>query len=122
MPWKINTIDRDRVFEGEWPPIGSAYEASMPDLSKRDEYWLSDHYWENVYPRRGPWWVMLPMKDIHGELVPWPFCLDSPPSTDVHGSWAIIGELANVTVTPSIHAVGSYHGWITAGEVSDYAE
>lgn len=33
--------------------------------------------------------------------------------------WDVAGELPNVTVTPSIHMFGVYHGYITAGVIGD---
>jgi len=42
--------------------------------------------------------------------------------TDGHSSWVITGTPPNVTATPSINFVGVYHGFVTAGVVTDDCE
>ena len=43
-------------------------------------------------------------------------------STSSGNLWQVSGEPPNVTVRPSINIVGSYHGWITDGVISDDVE
>lgn len=59
------------------------------------------------------WCVKLP----GGEL----FCSDYTDS-DSRKPWSITGEAPNVTVDPSINCVGTYHGWIRDGVISDDCE
>jgi hypothetical protein len=33
--------------------------------------------------------------------------------------WSVTGDLPAITVTPSINFVGAYHGWVTAGVLTD---
>ncbi len=40
-----------------------------------------------------------------------------------HGEgWAVVGDLPNVTITPSINYVGVYHGWVQNGVITDDCE
>lgn len=48
------------------------------------------------------------------------FCVDGPASGG--GGWNVTGEPPAVTLTPSINVVGSYHGWITNGVITDDCE
>jgi hypothetical protein len=36
--------------------------------------------------------------------------------------WALSGDMPNVTATPSINFVGSYHGWVQGGVVTEDCE
>jgi hypothetical protein len=36
--------------------------------------------------------------------------------------WTVTGEIPNVTATPSVNCVGTYHGWVTNGVVTDDCE
>ena len=58
------------------------------------------------------------------------FLLDRAASDDPKAEgWNVVikgemvdGKQLNMTVTPSIHCVGSYHGWIRDGIVTDDCE
>ena len=39
-----------------------------------------------------------------------------------HRTWKWSGTLPQITVTPSINAVGRYHGWLRKGELTDDIE
>jgi hypothetical protein len=45
------------------------------------------------------------------------WCIDRPGTNGCR--WTRTGEPPNVTVSPSINYVGSYHGWVQNGYVSD---
>lgn len=54
------------------------------------------------------------------------FCIDSSPTSDAAGSWAVVvagelieGQKPDITVTPSINAEGHYHGYLTDGVLTD---
>lgn len=85
-------------------------------------YYLSRHYLDNVAQLRPAISVMLPGRDGHAS----PFCIDSHPTADPDGAWTVEcpwplapGEKPLITVTPSIHAVGHYHGFLASGVLSD---
>lgn len=53
------------------------------------------------------------------------FCVDGPTfSAGQRGSggWHVTGEPPAITLTPSINIVGSYHGWIQNGVITDDCE
>lgn len=58
----------------------------------------------------------------------WPWCVDEgfyhPVGDPPRGGWTVTGkpEDGTLTVSPSINAVGTYHGWIQHGQVSDDVE
>ncbi len=77
-------------------------------------YQLSDEYKRDWAGKRDPLWVILPSGT-------W-FCVDSRTTDgDGHG-WTVTGEPPNITVDPSINAVGLYHGWLKDGVLSDDVE
>lgn len=50
------------------------------------------------------------------------FCVDGPcysAEQGAYGGWQVTGEAPNITVVPSIHLVGRYHGFLTNGVLSD---
>lgn len=53
-----------------------------------------------------------------------PFCVDGQTwNHGVHeGGWTVTGEPEALTVTPSINLIGVYHGFLTAGVISDDCE
>lgn len=91
-------------------------------------YYLSDHYKTNVAQLRKPITVMIPAllhwddgrPDVLGCTV---FCIDSHPTSDMKSHWdvtvamesLVIGGRPDITVNPSIHAVGIWHGWLQGG-------
>lgn len=53
------------------------------------------------------------------------FCIDTLAWRDgqVYGNgWTVTGEAPRVTLSPSINIVGSYHGWIRDGVITDDCE
>lgn len=45
-----------------------------------------------------------------------PWCLQAG-NTNEGSGWKVVGELPLVTVTPSIHMFGVWHGWVRAGNL-----
>jgi hypothetical protein len=85
-------------------------------------YSLSNHYLANVAQTREPISVMVPTRD--GRCTP--FCIDSHPTNQPDGAWAVTisgdlieGQKPDITVQPSIHCIGLYHGFLTNGVLSD---
>lgn len=79
---------------------------------------LSPEYVRDHEATRLPIVVMIPGRNTRGEIHGWPFCVDANASDSDHG-WEVSGTPPQITVTPSIHAIGVYHGWITDGIISD---
>jgi hypothetical protein len=88
-------------------------------------YRLSKRYLEHVAPHRKPISVCLPFRGsrLGGAT---PFCIDSHPTDQPDGAWivTIVGLLVHgakpdITVSPSIHAVGLYHGFLQHGTLTD---
>lgn len=92
---------------------------------------LSQHYLEHVAPHRKPISVAVPAKwtDSTGAARTGAtmFCIDSHPTNDPAGAWTvdvvesslIIGQKPDITVSPSIHCVGIYHGFLQHGDLTD---
>lgn len=70
-------------------------------------------YFEKHNAHRKPLWVKMP--GGHGGTA---FCVDSIASTGGEG-WEVTGEPPKITVHPSIHIIGRYHGWIRDGVITD---
>lgn len=116
MSWQCFLVE-----EGSFDlPIGAMWYGKLPEgpggncLGE-----LADEYYRDHFPTRPPIIVMLPMRAHDGEIVAWPWCVDTKQSDDPHGGWAVTGEPPNITVSPSINAIGAYHGWLTDGVISD---
>lgn len=124
MTWECFLTTEEESRQGDdWPVIGAMWELKLPTKEDTEGWNLSDEYWSRIYPKRGPLIVMLPgyVKDgdgnikIHG----WPWCVDSKQSNPPHTGWTITGEAPKITVNPSINAIGSYHGYIRDGVITD---
>lgn len=73
---------------------------------------LTAAYWALPEPRRAPIVVVLPTGSWH--------CVDSMyynQQQGWHGGWSVAGTIPNLSVTPSIHIVGHWHGNLTNGEL-----
>lgn len=119
MPWPIRYHERrpDRPRVGDcWPAV------ELIEGEHRDEYresFLAPLYFEQHYGRRAPLYVVLPDKSY--------FCVDSRVTdggrVGDHG-WTVTGSPhdGTLSVSPSINIVGSYHGFISNGEIGDDVE
>jgi hypothetical protein len=76
---------------------------------------LSEYY-KNNNSHRNPLLVMLPPHDL--------FCVDGMcwDHGKYYGGWTVTGEAPLITLSPSINMVGSYHGWLQNGILSDDCE
>jgi len=83
---------------------------------------LSPHYMEHVQPIRKPIVVLCPMQAADGRVLGTPFCIDKlstakrePWDVTVDIDTLVIGEQPKITLSPSIHIVGFWHGWLQDG-------
>jgi hypothetical protein len=75
----------------------------------------SQQYRDQWADKRPPIFVQLPPG--------WPWCVDEA-STGGGDGWTVTGSIEDGTlnVTPSINAIGSYHGYVQNGQVTDDVE
>lgn len=103
--WQANTT---RLYRGS--PDGKLYVLrEFPPGAMWDAPWLEDY-------GRGPdgknWCVQMPCGE---EWIAY-----GPSSNG--GKWVVQGSPPNITVSPSIHLVGRYHGFLKGGIVSEDCE
>lgn len=85
-------------------------------------YQLSKHYLANVAQVRRPIVVMLPAAGA-----PCSWCIDAHPTGQPDGAWTVtvdldslvVGQKPRITCSPSLHAVGIWHGWLTDGALTE---
>lgn len=118
MPWQCKLVDYTE--EGGPPPIGSIWlcppihiHAGAGGRLVADSYILSDEYLRGWAAHRAPLFIWMP----NG----YAWCIDSAYSDrkPQGPGWTVTGEAPNITVSPSIHHVGIYHGWLQNGVLSD---
>lgn len=123
MPWQCRLVDREtQRAKGECLRPGDMWFA--PAMLQHEfslKFGLSAEYHRDWFGKRPPIFVMLPCGS-------W-FCVDGAahedgsPTLPVHGQgWTVTGEAPRITVSPSINAVGRYHGWLLDGVLSDDCE
>jgi hypothetical protein len=78
--------------------------------------YLSTNFYRDHAGRRAALWVALPNGTD--------FCLDACTSAGLASGdgWTVIGEPPTITVSPSINCIGSYHGWLQNGVLSEDCE
>lgn len=107
------------VWRGDW----KGFDGEIPVGSVG--YWLDGGYGAGaIRPGldRRPIFVMCPAWRIGGVLHGTAFCVDTP-STTKNEYWdvtvdmesLVLGQKPRVTVHPSIHLVGIWHGWLQDG-------
>jgi hypothetical protein len=128
MSWKVIywAEKPDRPF-GE-TEIGLLYASKIPNTR------LSRHYLDNTAKLRPPLYIILPRYYtdeegttlLHGGQS---FCIDQAPTAQPEQGWhvecpwpLVDGAFVPLTLTPSINCVGSYHGFVTNGVISDDVE
>jgi hypothetical protein len=119
MPWKCELVgskELDEKFEkGERIPIGWMWFQRPENVA---EELLGNFYKENNQANRLPLLIELPDG---------PWCMDGLASGDsTKAGWAVTGEPPAITVYPSINSQAGYrqgyHGFLTAGVLSDDLE
>jgi hypothetical protein len=93
------------------------------DEATRRAWNLADHYWAHN-AQRPPLYVALPCVYSTGPGlqvfgVDWK-CYSKEQGH--YGGWQVSGAPPAITVQPSINIVGSYHGWLQNGVVSEDCE
>jgi hypothetical protein len=133
MPWKCRLIEYTKASSGQTLQVGDMFFFNPPpDYKDKDEdgwYWpghfcqphqLSDYY-KQYNAGRPPLFVYLPGRTL--------FCIDgacwgmgADNKLEYHGGWQVSGDAPNITMTPSINIVGSYHGYLQNGVITDDCE
>lgn len=101
---------------GKAPVVGDMYFAPWALKQNSADSW-APHYLARPEPRRPPLFVMMP-----GHRV---LCVDQRyfNKDGWYGSgWTLSGEAPKITLVPSINLGGAYHGYITAGVITDDCE
>lgn len=106
------------------PPYPPGLAAFVPDESFLRHFHLSDRYLEHDAHVRPPIMVQIPINPS-GSVT---FVVDEYPTATEkrHEHWDVTvdlaslvnGERPHLTVKPSIHIIGLYHGWLTDGILS----
>lgn len=120
-------------------PISLTWKGDRDDLNNSRTEWevgwaffstggfghgLSNHYLANVASIRKPIVVLCPMLSTKdGSMQPTPFCIDKFPTHKPDEHWdvtvdlesLVVGQKPIITVNPSIHLVGIWHGWLQNG-------
>lgn len=112
MSWqtKLFASRQDWALAG-WP-VGGVYPAPwLLDPTHANHAYLSPRYRDGSGGM--PHFIALPGG---GTWSPW--CV----STGDGPGWEVSGSPERLTATPSINAVGSYHGWLRDGVLSDDCE
>lgn len=119
MPWRCRMIENPELDEHgnvdfSKREIGDMWylELSPERLESRKEQ-FSDQYFSHNSGRKplvvklpGPTCFVVDGKYYNGQQ-------------GYHGGWTVSGEPPNITLTPSINAVGRYHGFINNGEITE---
>ncbi|MFA6046657.1 MAG: hypothetical protein WC718_16855 [Phycisphaerales bacterium] len=120
MTWQCRLVDRETALaRGEQSQVGDMWFLPAMLNPEHGSFYLdnilSAEYQRDWLGKRPPICVVLPGGH-------W-FNVDSQASGagDKHG-WTVTGEAPNITVHPSINCVGTYHGWLRNGVLSDDCE
>lgn len=126
MPWQCRLVDdpfhpggpgREGLRIGDmWYSLWKTTE-DCPAAFQAD---LSDEYRRDWAGKRPPLVVVVPALSKAGyRLIPIDEHYTRPGET--HG-WTVTGQPPNVTCSPSINAIGDWHGWLQNGVLSDDVE
>lgn len=130
MPWQCTLID---YTSGNYQhmsnllKVGDMFYGPTEEQYNADSelwYWVWHfcspkhlaEYYKSHNSHRNPILVMLPPRDL--------FCVDAMcwDHGRHYGGWTVTGEAPLITLSPSINMVGSYHGWLQNGILSDDCE
>lgn len=112
MPWKCRLVDGPHgARPGDMWFAHEMVEGEHAAFYK--DHYLSAEYLRDCIGKRPPIIVILP----DGSQ----FCVDSCAKGSTNG-WTVTGREPNITVSPSINAVGRYHGFLSNGVLSDDVE
>jgi len=120
MPWRLTEVPNPFYGEHQRPwndlPPGSYWTIPLIDLEEKEKTWLSVRPLSPEFYASGRdyvTWITLP-----GGAEWSPDFL----SSESHQGWVTTGTLPTITVQPSVHQIGRYHGYIINGEVTDDLE
>ena len=118
MPWQCRLReapgkDQPPVKTGDMWLLDKVFDD--PDIKRFNlDHVLSNEYKRDWLGKRPPICVCLPDSS-------W-FNVDSRYTDGQGDGWTVTGEAPNITASPSINAVGRYHGWLQNGVLSDDVE
>ena len=121
MTWQCRLLDAPPKLEDgylDWQKleVGDMFYIDRPEEALREMH-ISEYYWANNAAKRKPIAVILPGKHY--------FCVDQmcySGTGGYSGGWTVTGDAPKITVHPSINYVGSYHGYLTDGVITDDVE
>lgn len=115
MPWQCRLLTPEETkarSDGHYSAkVGEMWFADWRLVDTPD--YLSPKYYRDWGGKRPPIDIQLPC----GE-----WCIDSRTISGGEfgpDGWAVTGTAPLITVHPSIHIVGAYHGWLKEGVLSD---
>jgi hypothetical protein len=113
MPWRCIMYRSWQAAKKKhgFVPVGAMWPMKGAQLKELKD-WLSPQYFSDHAATRKPLFVKLPEGSE--------FCVDSRSSNGE--GWIVSGAPPKVTVSPSIHIVGRYHGYIRDGVITDDVE
>lgn len=137
MSWKCRLIEYTKECNGQTLEVGNMFYFKPPanykaDFHDDDDGWYWPHfyahedklsdYYKQHNSGRPPLLVFLPGRSL--------FCVDGAcwrtptpgGKIEYYGGWQVIGEAPLITLAPSINLVGSYHGFLQNGVISDDCE
>lgn len=113
------------------PPVDCVWMGTYDDLPKGPYQIGWAFFWDAVFGEldpafdrsiRPPITVMIPSPSLDGSLRGTIFCIDKlsstkrqPWSRTVDPASLVVGAKPDITVSPSIHAIGCWHGWLEHG-------
>lgn len=103
--------------------IGDMFYVDKPEEWLRRRH-LTQQFWDHTFKQRRPLKLVMPC--FYGnKLGKQLFWIDGQCHDDEKGyydGWTVLGTAPLITVTPSINMVGSYHGHLTNGVITDDVE
>jgi len=111
MPWECRMVE-----PYDWTKEYGTRKFRPGDMYEQIHYLaenMSGEYQRDHAGKRLPLMVVMPDGSHFG--------VDWPASDEPGGGkgWTVTGEAPRITVNPSIHIVGYYHGWLRDGVLSD---
>lgn len=113
MSWPLKEITTEELQEIKIPSPGMCWRVPVPD--GQDHIW--GHKLSDTWRASGRDYAIFVTLPATGD-----WCVDAFASDKSTGGWTVTGELPTITVTPSINAVGRYHGWVQNGVLTDDCE
>ena len=109
----LRLLDHDPYSTGDPPEIGDCW--YLPAAKEPWVIRLSNEFERDWRGKRQPIMVQCPGVGRHG----WPFCVDQVENGHVSdgAGWTVTGVAPNITLVPSVNAIGAWHGFITGGVI-----